>query len=233
MSLAMRLYRDRAVFSPDTETLVLADVHLGRSRTAPIEAPLDGITRQVTRIATLVEEFDARRVVIAGDLLDAFDVVPPGVTERYRTLEEQLANRNVSITLVRGNHDPLLSTVASTAVQESVLLGHTVVSHGHAVPEHTGDQYIIGHAHPAIRIEGVKYPCYLFGAQVFEGADVLVLPAFSRLVRGTTINSLSGDDCHAPLLQQTNLDAYRPLVVDPDTARTLAFPPLGSLRAHL
>lgn len=223
-------FRDRAVFLPASDTLVLADLHLGRSRTAPIESPLDEIMQIPERIRDLIEHFDAARVIIGGDILDAFDTIPPGVTDRFAELQTQLADLDVTLTLLRGNHDSMLGTLYDGTLQESITVGHTAILHGHTRPAVNAERYIIGHEHPAIRIEGVKQPAYLYGPGVLDGSDVLILPAFSSLVRGTVFNTRTAEDCHSPLVQSTDLGRYRPVATD-DTS--LVFPPLAALRPYL
>lgn len=226
-------FRDRAVYLHDADAIVLADLHLGRSRTAPVDTPLDEAVRLADRIVALTQDFKASHVIIAGDVLDAFDVIPPGVTERFRDVEARLAERDVTLTLLRGNHDPVLSSLYDGEILDEIELDGTVICHGHALPDGSVDRVVLGHEHPAIRIEGVKHPCYLLGHGVFRGADVLVVPAFSPLIRGTVMNGRTSSECHSPVVRATDLDRYRPIVLDGDTSTPLTFPPLGSLRRYL
>lgn len=224
------VYRGGAVFLPHEEALVVADLHLGRSRTAAFEYPLDAGVKVIDRLLELVDHFEASSLIVAGDCLDAFGVIPPGVTDRFRNLQEKLARRDAEFLPIRGNHDTMLDSLLDDEPPEARTIGDTIICHGHAMPDELGDRYILGHEHPALRIEGAKEPCYLLGEQAFDGSDVLVLPAFSPLVRGTTFNTYTSDDCHTPILHHTTLERYRPiLVADP----SLEFPALGELRAHL
>lgn len=223
-------YRDRAVFLPESQTVVVADLHLGRSRTAAFESPLDTVVDLAGRLEEIVCDTDATTVVIAGDCLDAFGRVPPGVTDRFFDLRDRLDVIDVDLHIVGGNHDTMLTSLVDVDIPAYLRIDDTVICHGHTIPDITAERYILGHEHPTLRVDGIKEPCFLHGHEVFEGADVLVLPAFSTLVRGTAFNSHVASDCHAPLVRSTDLDLYRPiLVADP----TLRFPPLGELRPHL
>jgi hypothetical protein len=93
------------------------------------------------------------------------------------------------------------------------------------------DLYLVGHDHPAISIEGRKRPCFLYGPDSYRGGDVLMLPAFSRLAAGATVNGMRTSDFQSPLV--TDADALRPVVYDPDREEALSFPPLGEFRRLL
>lgn len=226
-------FRDRAVYLPAAETLVVTDLHLGRAKTAAIEAPLDSAVQIRQRLTALLETYEPARVVLAGDVLDSFDALPDGVEPRLQRILAAIEAGGATVIVLRGNHDTMLSTVYDGAIRDRDVLDGTVICHGHELPPTDAERYLIGHEHPALRIEGVKRPCYLFGRGIFEGADVLVLPAFSRLISGTTMNTRQAGDCHSPLLQAADLDRFRPIVRDEAADETLTFPRFGALRSFL
>lgn len=226
-------FRDRAVYVPASRTLVLADLHIGRARTAGIEAPVERAAGIHSRLRALLASFEPARVVIAGDVLDAFRRVPPGVADRFRAIVECVESTGAALVVLRGNHDGMLESIYAGRLRDTIILDETLIAHGDAEPTASATRYVIGHEHPAIRIEGVKRPCYLYGPNVWAGADVLVLPAFTPLVRGTVMNRRRASDCHAPILQAGDLDRYRPIVRDEAADDTLTFPRFGSLRSHL
>lgn len=135
--------------------------------------------------------------------------------------------------VVAGNHDAMLSSVIDVPLHDEIDLGDTVVCHGHEPPAATGERYVIGHEHPALQVEGVKRPCYVVGTDVYRGGSLVVLPAFSPLLRGTAFNHQTAADCHSPVLQSVPLRACRPVIRDEDGAETLTFPPLGRMAAFL
>jgi metallophosphoesterase superfamily enzyme len=119
----------------------------------------------------------------------------------------------------------------AAAVDEHRLADGTLVCHGHEAPDAEADRYVIGHDHPAIRIEGKRRPCYLYGEGAYRGGDVLALPAFNPLATGTLVNRLDRHDPASPLL--ADVRAFRPVVWDEAAEETYVFPPLGSSGAFL
>ncbi|ELY77594.1 metallophosphoesterase [Natrinema gari] len=224
---------DRAVFVPAAETLVVADIHLGKAAASRVEAPIDDGRDAVERLRGLLAETEPATVVVAGDLLHSFSRLPRGVERDLERLVETVEAAGAELIVTPGNHDTLLEDVFSgTTVEEYRLTdGDTVVCHGHERPAATADRYVVGHDHPALSIEGRKLPCFLYGPACHEEAAVLVLPAFTRLAAGTTVNGLSGRDFQTPLVQSA--DAFHPAVRDDSSGEVLWFPPLGELRRVL
>ena len=227
--------RDRAVYLPRADALVLADLHLGKGEAADVELPLTG--RVVDRVEALVGWCEPAAVVLAGDVLHAFSHVTERVSGSFSALRERLAD--VDLRVVAGNHDKCLEDLCTSSgsgpsvdvVDAHRLADGTLVCHGHEAPGETADRYVIGHDHPAIVIEGKRRPCYLYGEGAYRGADVLVLPAFNPLATGTAVNRLSRGDPSSPVL--ADVRAFRPIVRDEAADETYVFPPLGASRPFL
>lgn len=224
-----RRYRDRAVFVPELETLVVADVHLGRAATSNVEAPLGERDDVTERLAALCGHFDPAEVVIAGDLLHAFSTVPDGVAESVRALQETIRAAGARPVVTPGNHDGLLAEVWDGPVEPEYALGDRVVCHGHEPPSTDAAGYVVGHDHPTIEIEGQRHPCFLVAEEAYRGADLLMLPAFTRLAPCVAVNRMRADEFDSPLV--TDADSLCPVVEDGD--ETLRFPPLGEFRRLL
>ena len=226
-------FAGRAAFLPAADALVLADLHVGRDATSNVRVPLGERRDLRERLAALVDRFDPGSVVFAGDVLHAFSYLPDGARETFADLETVVADASADLVVVRGNHDTHLDDLTESA-DEHRLGDGTVVCHGHEAPEVEAPRYVIGHDHPALVIEGKKRPCALHGSGAYRGADVLMLPAFSRLAAGTAINGMRTRDFASPLIREgTGIDGFRPLVHDPDRDETLTFPPLGEFRRLL
>ena len=224
-------FRDRAVYLREAGTLVLADVHLGKDAASNVEMRLGEHEDVTGRFAGLVERFDPKEVVLAGDLLHSFSTLPRGVMETLDGLRTTAREAGARLVVTPGNHDTMLGDLWKGPTEREYRVGDWVVSHGHEAPESAADRYLVGHDHPAIEIEGQRRPCYLYGEGLYRGADVLMLPAFTRLAAGTPVNGTRNGDLMSPLAER--VDAFRPIVWDEGAEETLAFPPLSSFRRML
>jgi len=226
-------FHRRGVCLADTATLVVADLHVGRGEASNVTLPLGERTDLVDRLGGLLAETEPETVVFAGDVLHRFD----GATDRARGTVAALAgacrDAGARPAFVRGNHDTALGSLRDGVEPAHVVDGdpRTVVCHGHETPEPAADRYVIGHDHPAITIEGQRRPCFLEIPDAHRGADVLMLPAFSRLAPGVTVNDARGGDLQSPLVD--SLADARPVVYDTEDGSTLRFPPLSEFRRLL
>ncbi|WP_049922876.1 metallophosphoesterase [Halopiger djelfimassiliensis] len=225
--------RNRAVFVPGADALVVADVHLGRAAASNVDAPLDDGDAVRRRLEPLLGETDPQTVVVAGDLLHSFQRVPRGLEDDLSALESVVAEAGASLVVTPGNHDTMLSSVfdGETAAEYRLADGETVVCHGHEPPTTDATRYLVGHDHPALSVEGRKLPCFLYGPNAYDGADVVMLPAFTQLAGGATVNGMRARDFQSPLVEDA--DAFHPAVWDDSSGETLWFPPLGECRRLL
>ncbi|MFB6119039.1 metallophosphoesterase [Halosegnis sp.] len=224
-------YRDRAVYLPSPDVLVVADLHLGRDAVSNVEVRVGEHEDVTDRFAGLCERFKPNEVVVAGDLLHSFGSLPRGVRETLRELKTSARGVGARVVVTPGNHDAMLETVWDGPMPAEHAVGDWVVCHGHEPPETDAAGYIVGHDHPAIQIEGQRRPCYLSAESIYDGADLLMLPAFTALAPGVTVNGMRTRDFQSPLV--TDADALRPVVRDEAGDETLRFPPLGEFRRLL
>jgi uncharacterized protein len=224
---------ERSVYFPEADALVLSDVHFGRAASSNVDAPVDEDGDVCDRLESLLAARRPETVVVAGDLLHSFSRIPRGVERSIARFVDRVEDAGASLVVTPGNHDAMLEGVFSgtTAAEHRLADGETVVCHGHEPPRASAGRYVVGHDHPALSIEGRKLPCFLYAPESYEGADVLVLPAFTRLASGMTINRASADDFQSPLV--TDVDAAYPAVRDAASDETLWFPPLGESRRLL
>ncbi|PSQ06440.1 metallophosphoesterase [Halobacteriales archaeon QS_4_69_31] len=233
--------RDRAVLLDGT--LVVADLHFGKGEASTVEFPLGANSDAVERLEAMLADLDPAEVVLAGDVFHSFEYVPAVASEALAALSRAVRDAGARLVVVRGNHDSMLDSVWDGQVHEEYVLStdvgdaadaqRTVVCHGHEEPETAADRYVVGHDHPAIVIEGQKRPCFLDGRGVYRGSDVLVVPAFNRLVEGVSVNGRLGSTRPelSPLV--TNVGAFRPVVYDGEADETLRFPPLDQFQRML
>jgi putative SbcD/Mre11-related phosphoesterase len=220
---------DRAIVFADV--LVLADLHVGRGPDSNVELPVGDSTDLIERFRGLLDTHDPAEVIVAGDLLHSFRTVPRTVSDTVSTLARAAREAGARMLVTPGNHDTMLDSVWSGPVESAYRVGDTVICHGHEPPATDADRYVIGHDHPTITIEGQRRPCYLAADDAYQGADVVMLPAFNRLLRGVEINGMHAGDFMTPLV--TDADRFAPIVLDEDAGATLPFPPLGEFRHRL
>lgn len=224
---------DRAVYLPGSETLVCADLHIGRDATSDVELRLGEHGDLTRRFEALIDRFDPATVVIAGDLLHSFDHVPTGAIDTIREFEGIAEEANCGLVVTPGNHDTMLEELWEGQIEPEYQpdASPVAVAHGHVSPSMDAECYVIGHDHPTIEIEGIRRPCYLYGTDQYEGASVLMVPSFSRLPAGVRVNRMTAASFRSPLVTDTG--SLRPIIYDDETAETHTFPPLGELRPFL
>ena len=231
-SAATLRFADRAVYLADADTVVVADLHLGRADASRVAAPIDATESIRRRIRRLLDRFVPETIVFAGDLLHSFDRLPAVAVEAVEGLWDDCTDTGVEPVAVAGNHDSRLSECWPGTVDDAVTLADgTIICHGHTPPPERGHRYVVGHTHPAITIEGVKRPCYLFGEAAYRGGELLVLPAFTTLAGGVDISDRRAGDLPSPLV--STLGSLQPVVWDDGDNDTLWFPPLRQLQRLL
>ncbi|WP_435345523.1 metallophosphoesterase [Haloarchaeobius sp. HRN-SO-5] len=223
---------ERAVYLPDDDALVVADLHLGRVHASNVDFPLNERTDTMDRLDALLTRFTPETVVFAGDVLHRFDAVPVPARTSLDAVVDHVGDSDAHLVLVRGNHDRQLDRVVDLPVHDAYRLDSgTVVCHGHEEPEERADRYVVGHDHPVVEIEGRRYPCLLYGPETYEGAEVVMLPPFTRVAPGVVVNQLRGGDFDSPMIR--SVSGVHPVVRDVDAGETLRFPPLSKLRRLL
>jgi putative SbcD/Mre11-related phosphoesterase len=221
--------RDRAVLVEDT--LVVADLHLGQGATSALDFPVGDGTDTVDRLGALLTSAEPAQLVIAGDVIHSFSTVPQGVRDALDAVTDAAADAGTSLVVLEGNHDTMLASAWDGELHASHRVGDTLVCHGHEAPDEAAARYLIGHEHPILDAAGRRRPCYLVGEGVADGSDVVVLPTFSRLPRGVSINRLEADGFMSPLIGDPA--DLAPLVWDADAGEVVPFPPLGAFRDQL
>jgi uncharacterized protein len=186
------LLTEGGVLLTDSSALVVADVHLGKSaafRARGLPVPEGDNARDFLRLTAMVRKYDARHLIIAGDLFHAPSSITP---ELELALKQFLAEIAIPVTLVVGNHDAKISRLprALTCVSRLDLAGISILHDpAHRTSEHL---HLAGHWHPVVKIsEGnrtsLRLPCFLFRQ------DVLVLPAFGSFTGGEVLKPMPED----------------------------------------
>ncbi|WP_459191011.1 metallophosphoesterase [Halosimplex sp. J119] len=229
-------YRDRAVFLDGT--LVVADLHFGKAEASSVEFPIGAGEDCVERLESLLAHFEPDEVVLAGDVFHSFRSVPDSADTALSAITRVVREAGARLVVVEGNHDTMLGDVYAGDLHDEYVLDTdgdetVVVTHGHEEPETAADRYVIGHDHPAIEIEGRKRPCFLVGDGAYRRSDVIVVPAFNRLVEGLLVNGRLGTSRPELSPMVTRVAQFRPVVFDAESDETLTFPPLGQFSRML
>jgi DNA ligase-associated metallophosphoesterase len=173
----VELLPQRAIWWRGQKTLIVSDLHWGKSahfRKHGIAIPANTQPKDETRLAALIKDHKAERLIIAGDL---FHSKENHQVEEFTHFRE--AHKDLHIDLVVGNHDILpLKRYTDWNLEvhkERFVIGPFCITHD-MVTE--CDHFIIhGHVHPAIRITGrghqaLKLCCFC------QDDQRMILPAF-------------------------------------------------------
>lgn len=162
----------------ETESLLLADLHLGREvsfRRAGFPLPEGPTLACLARVERVLETRDVRQVYILGDLVHARCSLSDDLEERIRQLLKR--HSRIAFHLVEGNHDRRASqrlrqlglNVVPNCEENGILLIHDASG--------TTERSISGHVHPGVRLPGEarRLPCFWVRPKQF------LLPAFGDL----------------------------------------------------
>ena len=181
---AMELLADRAIYWPAANTLIVADLHVGKAsvfRARGLPVPTGITSKDLARLTTLVQQTAAERVLILGDFLHAKESHDAAThVEQWRD-----RHRDVAVEIVPGNHDrtvglldPALKFVVhgGTHAEAGLMFTHDPAE-VHDLP------VLAGHLHPQARLgdfdgSGASVPCF----SVETG--LLILPAFGTFTGG-------------------------------------------------
>ena len=176
----VQLFAQRALYWPGDETLLIADLHLGKGdifRRAGIALPRGGTAVDLARISALLERTGATNLTVLGDFLH-------GAAHDSQWLAEWVAWRDahadLAVRVVIGNHDRALAGAGLDLqlVTGGQALGPFRLVHvpGDAAQGHE----LCGHLHPVTRVPGLprRWPAFWLRPRQ------TVLPAFSSFSGG-------------------------------------------------
>jgi uncharacterized protein len=197
------LHASGAAYLPADHTLLIADAHFGKAvsfRKLGVPVPQGTTTETLDKLAAVIAECGARRVVFLGDFLhSARSHAAPTLAAIERWRER---HRDVQLTLVRGNHDDRAGDppahLAIDVVDEPLPLGPFALCHH---PKAVASAYVLaGHWHPCISVSGraferLRLPCFWFGddSGALPAQAVGVLPAFGSFTGMHRIEPRAGD----------------------------------------
>lgn len=174
------LLPDKAVFWKNTGTLILADVHLGKSghfRKSGIATPQQVNETNLLRMGRLIKSLAAERLLILGDLFHS-----KANKEWFRFEEWRESYSSLDCHLITGNHDILHSSFYESAnLKTHSVFEEAVFRFLHQPPKIPGgDSFIFcGHIHPGVKLTGpgrqnIQLPCF------YQESKHMILPAFGE-----------------------------------------------------
>lgn len=183
------LHPDRALVWPARRTLIVADLHFGKSalfRERGLPVPAGTTAGDLARLEQLVEQTNPRRLLILGDCFHGKMNDPAGMFEPFMAWRQ--TRSELAIELIRGNHD-------RHAGHAPVDLGMTVhprplceagLTFAHEPFDDGESRVLAGHIHPAASLRdfdggAVRVPCFVVEPRL------LILPAFGAFTGTCTI----------------------------------------------
>lgn len=193
------LCADKCIFWQEEKTLVLSDLHFGKTghfRKSGIAVPQDVYKEDIQRFVSLLQQFKPENVIVIGDMFHSHDNKEHALFVKWRKDFEQL-----NIQLVMGNHD-ILHKQWYTGAGIELLEGCHEAGKICFVHDIDGTEikennfYFCGHIHPGISIssgakQSVHLPCFYFTKQY------AVLPAFGKFTGTYTIKPKRGENVFA------------------------------------
>lgn len=201
--IPLRLHPSGAVYWPHMQSLLLADLHLGKEsvfQQAGFAIPSGASEATLDSLQTLVRDFSPKRVIVLGDLLHAKVGLTPW-------LEKQLVkmtgdDAGPEWILVPGNHDrggvQALQRCGWRIREDRMQEQGVELIHAADAVKSTVSLTISGHIHPSIRIrlnqrENATLRCFWLHGSRF------ILPAFGGWTGTKSITPTRGDRVFACL----------------------------------
>lgn len=172
---------DRALHWLEENTLIVSDLHLGKSghfRKSGIAAPSQINQTNISRLESIINNIQPDRLLILGDLFHSDINREWFQFEEWRTGYSQL-----DIILVAGNHDTLHSSFydgAHLSVCNELNEGNFGFIHDISNEATSESDFLFsGHVHPGVRLkakgrQSLRLPCF------YQTSENLILPAFGE-----------------------------------------------------
>ncbi len=188
------LLPQKAIYFPDHRTLLLSDVHLGKSshfRREGLALPSSMYSSDLLKLSNLLNEYRPHKVFILGDLFHIGHKSDISVFIKWRE-----TYNSTELILVKGNHDRFEVKRADEfgidIVDEYLFCKKFLLRHFPDNSDKTPVITIHGHIHPAVRIFGKGKQSALLSC-FHLSSNNLVLPAFGEFTGRHVISPERGD----------------------------------------
>jgi len=192
---ALVLLAERAVFVPEQQALLVADVHVGKAASfRGLGVPVPGGTTGGTlaRLGTALATSGAQQLIVLGDFIHSARSYARATLDALARWRE--AHAGLRVTLLRGNHDVRAgdppAALGFAVVDAPLRCGPLWLAHE---PAPLPDAYVLaGHVHPCVVVgvrgfDRLRLPCFHFGARVG------LLPAFGEFTGSHAVRREAGD----------------------------------------
>lgn len=188
-NIVCHFYADGSLFLPDSQTLILSDLHLGKGAASHSRTPLPGYDTDDTlkRMKLAIERSTPKQTLLLGDsfhTVKGADELP----EHHLDTLFHLA-RQTEFLWIEGNHDPMLPSHLPGQTAHVMSMNNLLFSHQPQFSSEIPDQLlagqIIGHYHPKSRL---RLKARTYSAKCFFYDDrLMILPAFGSFTGGLNI----------------------------------------------
>ncbi|SFG79563.1 ligase-associated DNA damage response endonuclease PdeM [Pedobacter insulae] len=192
------LIKERALFLPEKQLLVISDLHLGKSahfRRAGLQVPSTVAQSDLQRLSLIIERYAPQTLLINGDMFHHQLNSDVDDFSRWKSYY-----RNLEFILVKGNHDRLADKhyqdLGIHVYEPSYCTDKLCFIHDSTACKEETLYPISGHIHPGVTIIGkakqrLRFPCFYFGK------EYAILPAFSAFTGLFNIKPNKGEDVYA------------------------------------
>ncbi|UBF25277.1 ligase-associated DNA damage response endonuclease PdeM [Kovacikia minuta CCNUW1] len=196
--IKLQLLPEKAIYIESLQSLLVADVHLGKSETFQAKGiPISNQVNQQTldRLQTLCAQFELKQLLILGDLFHSKFAL---VDEVLNSWQRFLKTLHADVQLIIGNHDRYLtSSLQSLSIDCTDMIQFERLLLSHEPTPKQNYLNICGHVHPCIRIrtrlDQLRLPCFYFDRDQM----LLMLPSFGEFTGGYEVQLKPGSTAYA------------------------------------
>jgi len=222
---AYPVYKKKALLIEDS--LIVADLHIGIEREfAERGISVPSQTEKMKKeILSLLEKTSAEVLVVLGDLKHKIPLISCQEMREVPVFVEEIS-KNAEVRIIKGNHDgniEKLLSKSSCKISAYEVLGDAVLAHGHAWIRRKDIEeklIVLAHAHPCITFKDefdrrTKEEVWVRSAltekarerhEFKKAPEVIIMPAFNKLVSGAPINERMREELIGPYLSSGAVD---------------------------
>lgn len=185
-----QLHASGAAYWVEQDTVLLADVHLGKSahfRKNGMAVPSSADDKEYDKLNDVMALFQPARLWFLGDLFHSY------VNAEWHFFEQWVRSQAIELALVMGNHDVIGKKAfedLGIKTYDQLTIGDIVLTHH--PQEINGKFNIAGHVHPSVKMKGagrqqVKLSCF------FNNEYGFILAAFGDFTGTYTLTPVKGN----------------------------------------